>query len=161
MLPKVLFVDDDTHVLDSILRIMKKEPFYSVIADSPTAALDELEQHANEFHVVVTDQQMPWMEGDTLVSRIRSKYPHIICIILTGHASIDSAMKGINRGEIYRYLTKPINAADLKLAINEALIYQKTVSSMRPIADKLNLDANIEHQLDDDLSGDIIVSDNE
>lgn len=147
MLPKILFVDDDTNTLETMGRILKNEPYDCVFEDSSEAALEQLKSGSEKVHVVVSDQHMPGIMGDVLVSMVRDKYPHIVCVILTGFASIDTAMNAINKGEVYRYLTKPINMNDLKLALSEALVFQKTISHLRPITDKLNLEAHLEHQL--------------
>ena len=64
---------------------------------------------------------MPGMTGTQFLAVVRKDYPDTIRIILTGHASLESAMRAINEGEIYRFLTKPCNLVDLSVTIRQAL----------------------------------------
>ena len=71
--------------------------------------------------VVISDEVMPEMAGSDFLSIVRKKYPDTIRMILTGHASIDSAIKAINEGEVYRIFTKPCNVVDLIISIKQGL----------------------------------------
>ena len=64
---------------------------------------------------------MPSMTGTQFLAVFRKDYPDTIRIILTGHASLESAMRAIDEGEIYRFLTKPCNPVDLSVTIRQAL----------------------------------------
>ena len=64
---------------------------------------------------------MPGMTGTQFLAVVRKEYPDTIRIILTGHASLESAMHAINEGEIYRFFTKPCNLVDLSVTIRHAL----------------------------------------
>jgi len=69
----------------------------------------------------VSDEQMPGMSGSVFLGLVREKYPDTIRIILTGQASLDAAIRAINEGEVYRFLTKPCNPVDLSFTIHNAL----------------------------------------
>ena len=73
------------------------------------------------FKVVVSDERMVGMQGSELLSHVRKMYPDTIRIMLTGHATMDAAMKAVNEGEIYRFFSKPWNDHDLQFAIRSAI----------------------------------------
>ena len=70
--------------------------------------------------MVLSDEMMPEMTGSEFLSAVRGSHPHTIRIILTGQANIESAMRAINSGEIYRFLTKPWDDNELKLTLRAA-----------------------------------------
>jgi two-component system probable response regulator PhcQ len=72
--------------------------------------------------VVVTDQQMPGMTGIEFLKRVKAGHPDTIRIVLTGHSDIAVAVAAINEGEVYRFITKPVQGEELKLAIRHAVI---------------------------------------
>jgi len=71
--------------------------------------------------VVVSDEQMPNMAGSELLGIVRQRHPRTIRILLTGQASLAAAIRAINEGEVYRFLTKPCSPADLAVTIQRAL----------------------------------------
>jgi two-component system probable response regulator PhcQ len=71
--------------------------------------------------VVISDEKMPGMSGSEFLSLVRQEYPDTIRIILTGYGSLESAIRAINEGEIYRLFTKPCNVIDLAITIRLAL----------------------------------------
>ncbi len=70
--------------------------------------------------VVISDHLMPGMTGLEFLSLVRDRYPHAIRIMLTGHADTSTALKAINEGEIYRFLTKPCDPIELQIALHLA-----------------------------------------
>jgi len=68
----------------------------------------------------VTDEQMPNMSGAEFLSRVRELYPQTVRIMLTGHASLEAAMRAVNTGEIYRFFLKPWDDVVLRLAVRSA-----------------------------------------
>ncbi len=115
----VLFVDDEPHLIEAMRNSLRKEPYRILIANSAKEALETLEN--NEVHVVVSDEQMPGMSGSELLSAVRQRFPDTVRIILTGQASLDAAIRAINGGEIYRFLTKPCAPADVAQTLRQAL----------------------------------------
>jgi DNA-binding NtrC family response regulator len=73
------------------------------------------------FKVIVSDERMIGMQGSEFLAQVRSVYPTTIRIMLTGHATLEAAMKAVNEGEIYRFFSKPWNDHDLKFAIRSAI----------------------------------------
>lgn len=118
-LGRVLFVDDEALVLDALVDGLRRQPFEVVTARSAADALSVLSEQP--IDVVVTDERMPGMAGSELVAVVRRLFPDTVRIVLTGQSTIDAAIRAINDGEIYRFLTKPIAAAQLAMTIRDAL----------------------------------------
>jgi len=116
---KVLFVDDEPHVTDSLKRSLRKEPYEVLSANSASEALKMLAREPVD--VVVSDEKMPGMQGSEFLAQVCKLYPETVRIILTGHGSMEAAIRAINEGEIYRFLTKPCNEVDLAVTIRQAL----------------------------------------
>ncbi|MEP7383927.1 MAG: response regulator [Gemmatimonadota bacterium] len=118
-LPRVLCVDDDRHLLAGLeLRLRRK--FDVVTATSAADALASLDL-ASPFAVVISDMRMPNADGVTFLSAIRRVAPDTTRILLTGEATVSSAIAAVNRGSIFRILLKPIEAPDLIEVLNEAV----------------------------------------
>ncbi|MBU0487470.1 MAG: histidine kinase [Bacteroidetes bacterium] len=113
----ILYVDDEEQNLVSFKATFRKE--YNVLtATSGNMGIDLLEKH--KVHLVITDQRMPGMTGVEFLSQILPDYPETIRILLTGFSDIDAVIDAINRGEIYRYITKPWDERDLRMTIENA-----------------------------------------
>jgi len=115
----VLFVDDEPHILGGLKDALRQFPFAILTATSGQVALQLLE--TNAVDVVVSDEQMPNMAGSELLGIVRQRHPRTIRILLTGQASLAAAIRAINEGEVYRFLTKPCSPADLAVTIQRAL----------------------------------------
>lgn len=115
----VLIVDDEAEVLDSLRRILRDQDYRILSTTSPLEALSIIE--GGSIDVLISDIDMPEMTGIELVARVRRLYPDVVRMLLTGGASLDSALRAINEGEVYRYLTKPWDKAVLRETIRQAL----------------------------------------
>ena len=116
---KVLLLDDEQNVLTSIRRLMRKEPFELRETTSPEEALNLLE--SERFAVVISDQRMPSMDGTEFLEKAAQISRDTVRIVLTGYVDIQSAIESINRGAVYRFVTKPWNDEELRLTIEQAL----------------------------------------
>ena len=126
----VLLVDDEPAVIDGLLRSLRKEPYRLLSARSAADAMEIIRKE--EIHVIVSDEEMPGMGGADLLAYVRQNYPTIIRIMLTGKASVTSAMKAIYDGWVYQYLHKPCNAVDLASAIYNGLLLQSLQQDESP-----------------------------
>lgn len=129
----VLFVDDDVNVTQGLIRQLRHEPYRLLHASSGHGALEILAHE--KIDLIITDEQMPLMTGAELVSRVRKKYPNIICMILSGQTDFQAAIKAINEGEIYRFLRKPCNALDMATDIRLALEQKDLIIHARQLLD--------------------------
>lgn len=118
-LGKILFVDDEPNILSSLRRLFRKEGYQVQTAESGAAGLKLLE--AESFDVVISDMRMPEMDGAQFLEHVRALHPHTIRMLLTGYSDIQAIQDAINRGEIYRYITKPWDDNDMLLVVRHAL----------------------------------------
>ncbi len=116
---RILLVDDEANVLSALKRALFDTAFEIESVTSGEQALKIMKEQT--FKVVVSDERMIGMQGSEFLSQVREKYPHTVRIILTGHASIEAAIKAVNQGEIYRFFSKPWNDNELKYAIRSAI----------------------------------------
>ncbi|MFP6639185.1 MAG: HD domain-containing phosphohydrolase, partial [Myxococcota bacterium] len=114
----VLFVDDETSILKALERLLRDEPFEILTASRPSEALHLLDRQS--IQLVVSDQTMPEMSGADLLARIRERHPDTIRMMLTGHTEMEIAVEAINRGEIFRLITKPWQEEDLRASLRQA-----------------------------------------
>ena len=115
---KLIVVDDDPGVLKALRRSLI-EDYVVLTAHSGEEALDLLARH-DDVACVLTDQRMPGMSGADLLARAVELQPRTRRIVLTGYTDMDDVVRMINQGNIDFYLTKPWEAADLKLTLERA-----------------------------------------
>jgi len=116
---RILCVDDEAHVQSALRRALRKEPYELFFASSGPEALLFLEKQ--EVDLMITDHLMPGMTGLELVRKVNARWPNILRLILTGHADLDMAIDAINRGEVYRFLTKPWDNLDIRIILRLAV----------------------------------------
>jgi GAF domain-containing protein/response regulator RpfG family c-di-GMP phosphodiesterase len=117
--PKILVVDDEPDNLDLLYRTFYRD--YKVLrASSGPAALDLLAQEG-DVAVIISDQRMPMMSGTEFLSLTATQYPDIIRIILTGYTDVEDLVEAINAGKVFKYVTKPWEAEELRTVVRQAL----------------------------------------
>lgn len=114
----LLIVDDEPNILSSLSRLLHREGFNILTASSPAEAFEHLAKHP--VQVILSDQRMPDMSGTEFFARVRQLYPDTIRIVLTGYTDLESVTGAINRGAIYKFLTKPWDDDLLREQIREA-----------------------------------------
>ncbi|MDH3351542.1 MAG: response regulator [Gammaproteobacteria bacterium] len=119
MTEKVLFVDDEPNVLQSIRRGLRKQ-FDVHVAEGGEAALQLLHGEHN-FAVIVSDMRMPGMNGVELLSRVKQLWPDTVRMMLTGNADQETAVDAVNHGDIFRFLNKPCENTALSEAVKEGI----------------------------------------
>jgi len=134
MLHKILFVDDDQKILDSFNALLRKR-YLVVTAQGPEQGLDSLHKYG-PFSVVVSDLKMPKIDGIQFLSKVRHIYPDAVRIILTGFADAEVAIKALNEGSIFRFLTKPCSVDTLSAAIDTGIKQYQIVTAERDILQK-------------------------
>ncbi len=125
--PVILCVDDEPILLFA-LKLQLKENFgnqyYIETAENGEEGIeiiDELLANNIELPLVISDQVMPGMLGDELLTRIHNKLPETLKILLTGHADVSAIARTVNNANLYRYIAKPWDPTDLKLTVTEAV----------------------------------------
>jgi len=114
----LLLVDDEPNILSALSRLLRREGYTTLTATSPQEAFEILAKH--HVQVVISDQRMPDMSGTEFLSRVRQLYPNTVRLVLTGYTDLESVTDAINRGAIYKFLTKPWDDDQLREQIREA-----------------------------------------
>ena len=123
----VICVDDELTILDSLeiqlRRYLGAEYIVETVVDGEEALelIEELIAEQSEVPLVIADCIMPDIRGDELLKRIHVISPKTIKIMLTGQADLEAVGNAINSANLYRYITKPWQNEDLKLAVQEAV----------------------------------------
>ncbi|MBS4099538.1 MAG: response regulator [Sulfuricella sp.] len=119
--PTLLFIDDEANILSSLKRLFRPHGYRILTADSGAAGLAAMDEEQGKVDVVVSDMRMPGMSGAEVLEQIRLKWPDAVRILLTGYADVSSTIAAINRGEIYRYISKPWNDEEILLTVRDSL----------------------------------------
>ncbi|NHZ61617.1 HD domain-containing phosphohydrolase [Massilia genomosp. 1] len=115
----VLCVDDEPNILSALRRLFRPEGYRVLVADGGAAGLAILEQE--KVDLVISDMRMPEMDGARFLEHVRERWPGTLRLLLTGYSDVSSILAAINRGEIYRYITKPWDDTDILLVVRHAL----------------------------------------
>ncbi len=145
LLPRILCVDDEPHVLEGLAAILRRR-FNVSTALGGEAAL-ALAEREDPFVVVLSDARMPGIDGATLLKRFRQQSPDTVRLLLTGSTELHSAVSVVNEGQIFRFLTKPCPAEHLVLAIDDAVEHHRLVTDAR--AKLLHEIEDVSHRLQD------------
>jgi DNA-binding NtrC family response regulator len=120
MEPSVLIVDDEVAFVETLVKRLKKRDVRVDFAHSGHEALDKLAASGpTHIDVVILDVKMPGMDGLETLSQIKEQHPLIEVVMLTGHATVESAIDGMKKGA-FDYLMKPCEVDVLLEKINEA-----------------------------------------
>lgn len=119
---KIMLVDDDEFVLNSLIRSLRREGYDLISFTDPAKALAYLE--GESVDVIISDHRMPTVTGLDFLIQVRKRWPQIIRILLTGYADMDVAIRAVNEGKLFRFLTKPWNDEELKQILSHAVRYR-------------------------------------
>ena len=151
--PSLLLVDDEAGILSSLRRLLRPAGYRIHTAESGKAGLEILEREPVDL--VISDMRMPEMDGAKFLEQVRTRWPTVTRMLLTGYADVTSTIDAINRGEIYRYIAKPWDDTDLMLIIRDALERRRLHSenqSLLALTQRQNdelkeLNANLENKV--------------
>ncbi|MCB9853743.1 MAG: response regulator [Phycisphaerales bacterium] len=115
----VLIVDDEQAVLRALRRLLHRDDYRVITADSGVAAMELLKQE--EIAVIVCDQRMPQVTGAEVLSEAYRLQPDSVRITLTGYSDFDSVQRSVNDGRVHQLLLKPWDDEQLRLTISEAV----------------------------------------
>lgn len=116
---QVVILDDEESILRSLTRVFMNESYGIFTTTDHQEALQIIEN--NEIKVVLSDQRMPLVSGVEFLSTVKLKKPDTIRILFTGYADIQSSQDAINKGAVYKYISKPWNDEELKNIIEDSI----------------------------------------
>lgn len=115
----LLCVDDEPNILSALRRLLRPHGYQVTIAGSGAEALAIMEKQV--FDLVISDMRMPEMDGAQFLEQVKRRWPDTVRLLLTGYADITSTVDAINKGEIYRYISKPWDDNELLVIVRQAL----------------------------------------
>jgi CheY-like chemotaxis protein len=132
--PIVLCVDDEPNVVESLALNLRSR--YKVLtALSGPLGLEMLRQEP-EVAVVVSDMRMPEMDGAQFLAEVKRTAPSAVRMLLTGYSDIDAAMRAVNEGQIFRFLTKPCDPQHLLATLAAGVEQHRLVTAERVLLQK-------------------------
>ncbi len=131
---KVLMVDDDRNLLDSFRRQFRKR----INLETAASGADAIQaiRDGGPFAVVISDMQMPNMDGIEFLSKVRVISPNTVRIMLTGNANLDVAIDAVNDGNIFRFLNKPVDTDQLFQTISDSVQQYRLITSEKILLNK-------------------------
>ncbi|WP_272699026.1 HD domain-containing phosphohydrolase [Desulfovibrio sp. Fe33] len=134
MKPRILLVDDEPKVL-SALRRQLRDLYEIDVHSDPAEALKTIDK-AKPYAAAISDYRMPGMNGIEFLSRLKELTPDTTRLMLTGYADLDSAIRAVNDGNVYRFLTKPCERDGLLGNVADAVHQHELVTAKRILLEK-------------------------
>jgi DNA-binding NtrC family response regulator len=116
-MPRVLYLDDDQGNLDSFKANFRQE-FEVFTATNPVEAYNLID--SERIQIVITDHNMPSMSGVEFLESISKDFPYVQRILLTGFTDLVPVVEAVNKGKVFRILTKPFNMKEIAKMVSEA-----------------------------------------
>lgn len=116
--PRILIADDEQIARENLEHVLRREGYEAVSVSDGLAAIKELEKE--EFDLVLTDIRMQPVDGFQVLDRARELYPSIEVIVITGYASVSSAVEAMRKGAYY-YIPKPYNIDEVRALVKQAI----------------------------------------
>ncbi|MFH1076349.1 MAG: adenylate/guanylate cyclase domain-containing protein [Pseudomonadota bacterium] len=120
----LLFIDDEEGVRRSIMRALKNEGYELFLASNGDEGIDILKHNSPKIEIAISDYKMPGRDGMSTLCHIGKTNPEIARVLLTGYATLDSAIQATNEG-IDGFLTKPFDNIELRLKIREIILKKR------------------------------------
>jgi len=141
----ILYIDDEENNLISFKSTFRRD-YHIHVASTGKAGLEIMEKH--NIQLVITDQRMPDMTGIEFLEKIVPLYPDCMRMIMTGFSDMDAIIQAINKGNIYRYVSKPWNREELQITIESALeVYNLKSQNKHLIEDLKEANQNLERKV--------------
>lgn len=147
MAKRILIVDDDQIICDSLCEFLRLEGYETAGASSIKEATAQLKRQP--YSLVISDVNMPDGDGFGLLALLRKSYPQTVVILVTGYGTIESAVQAIKQGA-YDYLTKPIIDDELRLAVERSLRQQSLMSENIALRSQLEQKYNLDNVISQD-----------
>jgi len=116
----LLYLDDEVNLLAAVRRALRNSGYRVLTASSADEAFEILA--ATEVGVILCDQRMRGMSGTEFLSRIKQMHPNAVRMVLSGYTDLQSVTDAVNRGAIFKFLTKPWIEEELAAAVRDAFV---------------------------------------
>jgi DNA-binding NtrC family response regulator len=116
--PQILLIDDEAIALTNLTHVLKREGYDVTACKDGEAGLEALER--SDFDLVLTDLKMPGIDGMAVLRQVHASHPDVPVIMITGHATLDSAVEAMKAGA-HHYLAKPFRLAEAREVVRSAL----------------------------------------
>jgi ActR/RegA family two-component response regulator len=133
--PRILCVDDEPYVLEAMRDTLRRS-FDVRVAPGAAEALAMLQAEPDAFAVIISDMRMPGKQGDAFLREARMVAPDAVRMLLTGNADVESAVRAVNQARLFRFLTKPCDAAELLRACAGALGQHRLITAERVLLEQ-------------------------
>lgn len=132
----ILYVDDEANNLVAFKANFRRD--YNIFT---TESVDEAFTflRENKIQIVITDQRMPGKTGVEFLQDVIKEFPNPIRILLTGYSDIEVVIDSINKGQVFRYITKPFNELELKMTIDNAMEVYNLREENKNLIEKLSI----------------------
>lgn len=114
----LLLVDDESSIVSALKRVLRRDGYTIHCAGSARDAFRVLAEYP--IDVILSDERMPEMNGTDFLAQVKDLYPHTVRLVLSGYTEVQSVTEAINKGAIYKFLTKPWDDEQLRANIREA-----------------------------------------
>ena len=134
-MPKILVVDDERSIRNTLQDILAYEKYEVVLAEDGFEAIDKMEQ--GPYDVILCDVKMPKMDGIELLDKLKEKDPDATVVMISGHGTIDTAVEAIKKGA-YDFISKPLDLNRLLITIRNAMDKTQLVSETKVLKRKVS-----------------------
>jgi diguanylate cyclase (GGDEF)-like protein len=131
----LLAVDDEPGILSALKRVFRRESWQVLTANNAAEGFEQLAGH--EVGVILCDQRMPGVSGTEFLQRVKVMYPDTIRILLTGYSDFTSVIDAVNRGDLYKVISKPFDDDALREDVREAFRRYEVFAENRRLAQRL------------------------
>ena len=127
---RAAIIDDDAGILDLIEQILREEGIDTKRYHQAEDFLPHLDEY--DFDIIISDLMLPGISGLELLDELKSRGKDIPVVIITGYASLDSAIDAVNRGAFY-YIKKPFNIEEIRFVVNRIRQRQDTMKELEAL----------------------------
>ncbi|MBU1998651.1 MAG: response regulator [Candidatus Omnitrophota bacterium] len=128
----IFIVDDEKNILNALTRTLQSEEREIVTAENSREALEKLKSMGGA-DVVISDNRLPDFSGIDFLIKVRQLYPATIRILITGYPDLESTIDSINKGQVYRFITKPWDNEEVKIIVKQALDFYDVLRDNRSL----------------------------
>jgi DNA-binding NtrC family response regulator len=140
--PRLLILDEDRIILQSLSQFLSREGYEVKVADDPQDALAQLE--ASQFELLIADINMPGIKAADFLRDIRRRFPQTVVVVITGYGSIEGAVEATKMGA-FDYLTKPIVDDEIRVVVEKAIRQQSLLFENQTLKQQLDLRFGLEN----------------